>query len=219
MKHFSGPLVILAVIFATVSFAQTKSAKPQQTAKSMSPKSVEQRIQDLQALLKEQWEYTLRTSPEFASILGDKRYNDKLSDFSQAAIERDLQQSRIFLQKFEAIDTTGFPEQEKLNRDLMVNNLRQQLEGARFKSWEMPVNQFIGIHIDLPQLVTSLSFATVKDYEDYIARLKQVPRAFEETMIQMRNGTKDKLMPPKILLPLVANQAENIAKQKPEETP
>src|SRR5947208_10892374 len=88
----------------------------------------------LDALLNEQWEYTLRTSPEFASILGDKRYNDKLADYSQAAIDRDIQQNRIFLKKFEAVDTTGFSEQEKLNRDLMVSNLRKQLEGVKFKN-------------------------------------------------------------------------------------
>jgi uncharacterized protein (DUF885 family) len=164
----------------------------------------------LHELLSEQWEYTLRTSPEFASILGDKRYNDKLSDLSQAAIESDLHQARVFLQKYEAIDTTG---------DLMVRNLHQQLDNAKFKDWEMPVSQFGGIHIDAPQLVSSLSFSTVKDYEDYIARLKQIPRVFDETTIQMRKGMKDGLMPPRILLVQVAEQTEGIAKQKPEETP
>ncbi|HCX30397.1 MAG TPA: DUF885 domain-containing protein [Blastocatellia bacterium] len=197
--------------FGTLTEANSIHSTPAQ--------SVEQRIKKLHDLLNEQWEYVLRTSPEFASIIGDKRYNDKLSDFSQAAIDSDLRQTRIFLQKFEAIDTTGFPEQEQLNRDLMVRNLRQQLEAAKFKEWEMPVTQFGGIHIDAAQLVSSLSFSTVKDYEDYIARLKQMPRAFAETMIQMRNGMKDGLMPPKILLVQVAEQAEGIAKQKPEETP
>ena len=204
--------IILCVIAGAV-VAQPKSRG------AMRKQSVEQRVKKLHDLLAEQWEYTLRTSPEFASILGDKRYNDKLSDFSQAAIDSDLRQARIFLQKFEAIDTTGFPEQEQLNRDLMVRDLRQQLEAAKFKEWEMPVSQFGGIHIDSPQLVTSLSFSTVKDYEDYIARLKQIPRAFNETMIQMRKGMKDGLMPPRILLLQVAEQTEGIAKQKPEETP
>ncbi|HXN75120.1 MAG TPA: DUF885 family protein, partial [Gemmatimonadaceae bacterium] len=128
-------------------------------------------VKGLHELLNEQWEYTLRTSPEFASILGDKRYNDKLSDFSQAAIDRDLAQNRVFLKKFEAVNTAGFPEQEKLNRDLMVRNLRETLDAAKFREWEMPVSQMNGIHIDAPQLVTSLSFETVKDYDDYIARL------------------------------------------------
>src|SRR5215470_19636484 len=100
--------------------------------------SVATRVAQLHQLLDEQWEYTLRTNPEYASILGDKRYNDKLSDNSQAAIDSDLSQTKVFLQKFEAIDATGFPEQEQLNRDLMILNLRDRLEGAKFKDWEMP---------------------------------------------------------------------------------
>jgi uncharacterized protein (DUF885 family) len=180
---------------------------------------VDTRRKQLDSLLKDQWEYALRTSPEFASILGDKRYNDKLTDFSQAAIERDQKVTRDYLKKFEAIDTTGFPEQEKLNKDLMVRNLRNSVEDEKFKGWEMPVNQFNGIHIDFPQLISSLSFTTVKDYDDFIARLKQLPRLFDETTVQMRKGMKDNLMPPEILLTQVAEQAENIAKLKPEATP
>jgi uncharacterized protein (DUF885 family) len=205
-------LCITCAFIQSVALANKSRPLPQQ-------QSVAQRVKQLHELLSEQWEYTLRTSPEFASILGDKRYNDKLSDLSQAAIESDLHQTRVFLQKFEAIDTTGFPEQEQLNRDLMVRNLHQQLDNAKFKDWEMPVSQFGGIHIDTPQLVSSLSFSTVKDYEDYIARLKQIPRVFDETTIQMRKGMKDGLMPPTILLVQVAEQTEGIAKQKPEETP
>ena len=180
---------------------------------------VAERIKQLQTLLNEQWQYTLRNEPEFASILGDRRYNDRLSDFSQAAIDRDQRATREFLAKFEAIDTTGFPEQEKLNRDLMVRRLREQVEGEKFRSWLMPVTQFQGLHIDLPQLVTVLPFETTKDYEDYIARLKQIPRAFDETIIQMRNGKKAGLMPPKILLVQVVEQARAIASQPPAASP
>jgi len=211
LRLFMMSIVLCAA--TAVAFAQPKPRGPMRT------QSVEQRVKKLHELLNEQWEYTLRTSPELASIIGDKRYNDKLSDFSQAAIDADLRQARIFLQKFQAIDPTGFPEQEQLNRDLMVRDLRERLEAAKFKEWEMPVTQFGGLHIDTPQFVTSLSFSTVKDYEDYIARLKQLPRAFDETMIQMRKGMRDGLMPPKILLVQVAEQAEEIAKQKSEETP
>jgi uncharacterized protein (DUF885 family) len=210
----------LLMLCTAVSFIKPNaSAQMKSPSKHVQVPTVEQRVKKLHSFLDEQWEYTMRTNPEFASILGDKRYNDKLSDFSQAAIDSDLRQARLFLQKFEAIDTTGFPEQEQLNRDLMVRNLRQQLESAKFKEWEMPVTQFGGIHIDSPQLVSSLPFSTVKDYEDYIARLKQFPRAFNEVMTQMRNGMNDQLMPPRILLVQVAEQTESIAGQKPEETP
>src|ERR1043165_9912413 len=87
--------------------------------------SLEARRKQLNDLLAEQWEYVLRTSPEFASILGDKRYNDQVSDFSQKAIDDDLAKTREFLTRFEAIDTTGFAEQEALNKTLMVRQLKE----------------------------------------------------------------------------------------------
>ena len=214
--NFIFRIFLLSIILCALAGAVIALPKSRGT---MSKLSVEQRVKQLHDLLNEQWEYTLRTSPEFASILGDKRYNDKLSDLSQAAIDKDLKQTGVFLKEFEAIDTTGFPEQEQLNRDLMVRDLRQRLEAAKFKDWEMPVSQFGGIHIDTPQFVSSLSFSTVKDYDDYIARMKQLPRVFEETITQMRKGMRDRLMPPKILLVQVAEQTEEIAKQKAEETP
>jgi uncharacterized protein (DUF885 family) len=183
------------------------------------PNSLESRRQALNDLLHEQWEYTMRTSPIYASILGDKRYNDKVDDFSQQAIDDNIEQSRRFLARFEAIDTTGFPDQEILNQQLMVRDLRMGLEGARFKPWEMPVNQFNGIHIDAPQLVSVLSFENVKDYEDYIARLKQLPRLFDQNIVQMQKGMADGLMPPKILLEQVVTQANGIATTAVEQSP
>ena len=87
---------------------------------------VEGRRKALNDLLAERWEYTLRTSPIFASMLGDKRWNDKLDDFSQKAIDDDLEQSKKDLARFEAVDTAGFPEQEILNKTLMVRDLQMR---------------------------------------------------------------------------------------------
>jgi uncharacterized protein (DUF885 family) len=207
------PKLSTVVVFALVFCAASGMA--QRTASS----DLETRRKALDGLLAEQWEYRLRTDPEFATIIGDKRYNDRLDEYSQKAIDEDLEQTKRFLARFETIDTTGFPEQETLNKALMVRQLRQQLEEAHFKPWEMPVSQFSGIHIDLPQLVTLLPFTNVKDYEDYIARLKQVPRVFEENMGQMQNGMHDGLMPPRFLLEKVVTQAQAIADMSPEKTP
>jgi uncharacterized protein (DUF885 family) len=77
--------------------------------------TLDARRKALNDLLAEQWEYNLRTSPVFASSLGDKRWNDKLNDFSQEFIDKDLLETQKFLIRFEAIDTTGFPQQEILN--------------------------------------------------------------------------------------------------------
>ncbi|MYM41841.1 DUF885 domain-containing protein [Duganella qianjiadongensis] len=173
----------------------------------------------LNQLIKEQWEYSMKNSPEWASLLGDKRYNDKWSDFSQAGIEADLKKSADFLKRFEAIDTAGFPLQEQLNRELMLRQLRESVAGARFKDWEMPLAQNSGIHIDLPQIVSALPFETVKDYEDYIARLHALPKLFEQTRIQMEKGVQDKLMPPKFLIPKIVKQCEDVAAMKPADSP
>ncbi|MEE9578552.1 MAG: DUF885 family protein, partial [Gemmatimonadota bacterium] len=154
----------------------------------------------LGALLEEQWEYTMRTSPEWASMLGDKRYNDQISDFSEEAIETRLAESREFLERFEAIDTSGFTVQEALNRDLMVHRLQRGIEGARFKPWRMPVNQMSGVHLMAPQMVSMLSYTEVKDYDDLIARYRKLPTAFDQTIDHMRKGMDEGLIPPKFLL-------------------
>src|SRR5712691_11308459 len=117
MKWFLSLLAVLAMLCTAASYNELDSsamAKPlgptqaRSTSKHVRKStgttnlpSVDRRVNKLHGLLAEQWEYTLRTSPEFASILGDKRYNDKLSDFSQTAIESDLRRQRIFLRQFE----------------------------------------------------------------------------------------------------------------------
>jgi uncharacterized protein (DUF885 family) len=211
MRFLIYLLTAALLIPATVAAANQPAAN--QSA------DLEARRKALSDLLHEQWEYTMRRNPIYASILGDKRYNDKLDDFSQQAIDDNLEQTRRFLDRFEAIDTAGFPEQEVLNKELMVRDLKMDLEGARFKPWEMPVNQFSGIHIDAPQLVSVLSFESVKDYEDYITRLKLLPVLFDQTTEQMRKGMAAGLMPPKILLEKVVTQANGIATTPVDQTP
>jgi len=181
--------------------------------------TLEARRKALNSLLDEQWEYTLRTSPIFASFLGDKRWNDKLDDLSPEAIYENLNQTQKFLVRFQAIDTTGFPEQEALNQELMVRDLQMTLEGARFKDWEMPVDQQNGVQLLLPQLVLILSFESIKDYEDYISRLNQMPRLLDQTIALMRAGVKDKLMPPRFVLDKVADQCNDLAGNAPDKSP
>jgi len=173
----------------------------------------------LDSLIKEQWEYTMRTSPEWASLMGDKRFNDRWSDFSQAGIDADIRASAEFLKRFEAIDTAGFPLQEQLNRELMLRQLRQTIDGARFKDWEMPLAQNSGIHVDGPMIISALNFETVKDYEDYIKRLHALPKLFEQTRVQMDKGVQDKLMPPQFLIPKIVKQCEDVAAMKPADSP
>lgn len=181
--------------------------------------NVEARRKALSDLLSERWEYTMRTNPIFASTIGDKRYNDQLEDLSQEAIDKDLRETQKFLARLEAVDTSGFPEQEALNKALLVRDLKMELEGARFTPWEMPVDQQNGIQIYLPDLVTVLSFQSVKDYDDYISRLRKIPKALDQVTVRMRKGMSDNLMPPRFLLEKALGQCNAIAVQSPEKSP
>lgn len=50
----------------------------------------------LNQLLQEQWEYTLKNSPETATVLGDLRYNDRWTEFSKTQIEKDKKYAKFF---------------------------------------------------------------------------------------------------------------------------
>ncbi|SPF44165.1 conserved exported hypothetical protein [Candidatus Sulfotelmatobacter kueseliae] len=181
--------------------------------------SLENRRQQLLSLFDEEWQYELRTNPEFATVLGDPRYNDRLRDNSPEFFQSDLEQERRFLARFEAIDPAGFSEQDTLSRELMIRELRQEIEGAQFKPWEMPVNQMGGPHLEMPDLVVLTPFNTVVDYENYVARLRQIPRLFDQVMANMRQGMRDGLMPPRYLLEKVAAEADGIAGNAGEASP
>jgi uncharacterized protein (DUF885 family) len=197
------------------------AAPPTSVATAPAPVSppvsnVEACREQLKTIIADQWEYTLRTSPELASILGDKRYNDRWSDLSDKAVHDDLEESRRYLTKLEAVDPQGFPEQERLNKALLARKLHLALEGARYERWLMPVNQFSSPHIDIPELVSLLQFTSVKDYDDYVTRLHTLPAVMDQIVTNLRKGMAKGLMPPKILLGKVAQQAEDIARPAPE---
>ena len=178
--------------------------------------SVSDRSKELNKLFSDIWEDRLKHNPEFASQLGDKRYNDQLSDYSAKEVNAALERGLGYIQRLGAIDTTGLPQQERLSAELMLRSLTDDQEGAKFKEWEMPVDQFNGFHVALPQLIEVLTFETVKDYDDYIARMKQVPRAFSQIRVNMENGMADGHIPPQYILEKVLAQAQTLANQKPE---
>ncbi|HXI14396.1 MAG TPA: DUF885 family protein [Thermoanaerobaculia bacterium] len=192
------------------------TALPVTAASERSASDLDTRRVALRKLLNEHWQYSLSIAPEFASILGDKRWNDQVSDLSRGAVNAQLAKSRRFLRRFKEIDASGFSDQERLNKDLMVDQLENEVAISRFRTWEMPVNQMGGIHLQTPQLVSIFPFDTVKDYNDYIARMRKFPASIDQTIRHMRSGINRRLMPPRFLLDKVVAQSEGIASQTPE---
>jgi uncharacterized protein (DUF885 family) len=183
------------------------------------PQSLEDRRKALNQVFSDAWEDNLRHSPEFASSIGDKRYNDQISDQSVKAYNEGLEREQGFLLRLAAIDPTGFTAQEVISRDLLLRQYAEDEEASQFKEWEMPLNQMGGIHTLYPQLVAQLEFKTVKDYDDWIARLHAIPRAFEQVTNNMSIGVEDRRVPPKFLLEKALDQVKELAHQKPEDSP
>jgi uncharacterized protein (DUF885 family) len=173
----------------------------------------------LNSLFQDYWEDNLKHSPEFASMLGDKRYNDQISDYSVKAYNDMLAREQGFMMRLAAIDTTGLTDQDKISRDLLMRQFAEDQEAAEFKEWEMPVNQMSGFHTTYPQLAPQLSFTTVKDYDDWIARLHAIPKAFDQTSTDMSIGIDDHRLPPKYILQMALEQVKELANQKPEDSP
>ncbi|MBS1814350.1 MAG: DUF885 domain-containing protein [Acidobacteria bacterium] len=207
LKSVLRSIAVAAVLCSTVPNALHAQADPVERSRT------------LNALFKEYWEDLLLHSPETATYLGDKRYNDRWSDYSAAGVADQLRREREFIERLGAIDTKGLSDQDKLSAELLMRSLVDDQESARFKEWEMPVNQFNGIHTSLPQLVAVTPFENVKDYDDYIKRLNGVPHVFSQVMEDMDAGIRDGRVPPKFLLEKVVVQVNAIIAPKPEDSP
>ena len=178
-------------------------------------KPVADRLAAQNALFDEQYESDLRNFPTRATAYGDYRYNDKIGDYSLAAVAERNQTDRGFLSRLNAIGTDGFSDQDQLSHDLLVRVLEQRIADFNLKEYEMPVNQFSGVHTAVADLPLAVPLDSVKHYEDYIARLHQIPRALSQITEILRAGMKDNLMPVRFLLEKISAQCQGIIDSNP----
>lgn len=205
--------LLLAIVVFLIVFSSSQESPAQQSRGANGKRA------GLLSLFDEEWQHELRTNPEMATLLGDKRYNDRLTDYSPAAYKADLEQRKQFLVRAEAIDPSGLPPQDALSRELFIRNLRLAIEGAQFKPWEMSVNQMDGIHLGLLEQVNLAPFNDVRDYENYLSRLHQLPKAFDQVIANLRQGMQDHLLPPRYLLDKVAVEADDVAQNSGDLSP
>ena len=199
-------LAASAVFLATVSlFAQA-------------PSSLESRLAAQNTLFDESWQTNLKMNPTLATAVGDYRYNDQLGDYSLAASAARHQRDVADLARIKAIDAAGFPEQDLISHDLFQRQLQQRVEDYDLKEYEMPLSASGGgggIHANLADLPLSMPFDSVKHYEDYIARLHQIPKAFQQTEEVLRAGVSDRLVPVKFIAEKVPDQANGVITANP----
>ena len=193
------------MIFAVLAAMSSASAQE---------KPLAQELNDLYAA---EWEITLREAPTFASHLGDLRYNDRWPDVSLAAIERRHEHQREVLARLQAIDASQLAASDRLNYLLYRHQTETDLAEYPFRWWLVPLNQREGIQ-DENSLADSLRFQTVKDYEDWIARLKAFPAYLDQTLGLMRQGIKEKIVQPKVVMRRIPEQIKRQIVDDPAES-
>ncbi len=155
----------------------------------------------------EAWERDLRDNPTFASALGDRRYNDKWPDLSIASIKRQHENDKQILAGLSEIDRSSLPTAEQLNYDLFKDNYEDRVAGFSFRMYLIPLNQRGGVQTQ-NELTERLRFTTVKDFEDWTARMAQLDRLVEQTMDLMRTGIEQNVLPPEIVMGRVPDQIQ-----------
>jgi uncharacterized protein (DUF885 family) len=177
--------------------------------------SAQERLAEQNALFDEEYESELKTHPEQATAYGDYRYNDQLNDYSLAGAASQHQRDEDVLARLKRIPVGGFAEQDVLSHQVMQRVLEQRIANFDFKEYEMPVNQMDGPQVHLADLPLAVPFDTLKQYEDYIARLHQIPRVFTQTEEVLRAGKTDGLMPVRFLLEKVPGQCLGVIAADP----
>jgi uncharacterized protein (DUF885 family) len=177
--------------------------------------SVAEHVAKQNALFEEFYQVGLKNSPERATSIGDYRYNAQLSDASLAQIARQHAENDAFLARLRAIPITGMAETDRLSHELLERQLTRADISYELKNYEMPINQQGGIHTSLADLPLSVPLDSVRHYEDYIARLHQIPRVLKQTTEVLRAGEKDGLMPPKLVVDQLPGQCEGIVAANP----
>ena len=160
---------------------------------------------DFQALVDEHWEWTLSNSPEMASALGDRRFNQAWQDKSIDAIEQRHKQARDFLRRAYAIDRNALGDDEQLNYELFRRQLQDEVDEHQFKGYLLPFSQRGGVQ-NLNNLTNQLSFATVQDYDDWLARLGKIDEVIDQTIKLAERGRKSGIVLPRILMERIPDQ-------------
>jgi uncharacterized protein (DUF885 family) len=157
--------------------------------------------QQARALFDADWQWRMQAQPEYATMVGDYRFDATLSDTSLAGARAALVQQRRALEQARAIERDKLSAQNQLSHDLFIYQKEQQLRATAFFPYNpQPLTNLQGIHIGLVQLVAQMPFATEADYRNYLARLDALPLHVSGLVEQMREGMRSGWMPPKAAL-------------------
>jgi uncharacterized protein (DUF885 family) len=213
--------VSLTLVFlSSVAFAQP--ARPDWKARMealRASQGKEPEAKRLEALLALTWEYTMTEYPEWATDVGYAGQDARWTDNSLEAIARRAAEVELSDRVLRSIDRGALPPADQLNYDLFRRGVDETLEGRRFKSEYVPINQMGGIQQSVANLLGRTSARTVKRAEDMVARLEAVPALVDQTIVLLKKGMEAGITPPRITLRDVPPQIQSQIVDDPMKSP
>ncbi|GAA4865267.1 DUF885 domain-containing protein [Luteimonas vadosa] len=204
-------------VLLSVAFYLLLAAGPLQAQDAGQPPRNAQAIA-LHALFDAEWERDMRESPETATYRGDDRYNDRWTDISLAAIERRQAEDRAVLARLEAIDRSALSVEDRLSYDVFLWQQRKAVERQKYKEFQRAVSQRGGIQ-NAENIAEVLRFRSAKDYRDWLARMRAIPRQVADTTALLREGAAAGNVPPRVLMQRVPDQVNAQIVEDPASSP
>lgn len=157
-------------------------------------------VTKLHALFDKAWEAALREEPLFATSVGRHEYNDRLPSATPADLKKQYERIQSHLKELAAIDRAKLPRIEAENYDIFKRQLEDAIAGYELGDWQITFNSDSGFHTGFSRLGKEVPLTTVKDYENYIARLRAWPQHVREQIANMREGLKRGMTVPRVTL-------------------
>lgn len=186
------PALILAVIALLVAAPSGWAAPPEPEAR-------------LRALFDDSWERELAMNPLAATYQGDARFNDRWPDQSAAAIEARHRHDREVLAQLATIPRAALTPAAQLDYDLFEREYRGRLALHPFKPWLYDINHRGGIQT-LSEVAELLPFQSVKDYEDWIKRLKAVDVLVDQHIALLDQAVREGRTQPRVVMQRIPAQ-------------
>jgi uncharacterized protein (DUF885 family) len=176
--------------------------------------------EQLHQLLEADWERGLRDYPEYATFLGDTRYNDRWTDWSPAAVEARDAADRAVLDQLARIARNKLSVADQVNFDLFKQRAEIGAAYQRFRPQEIPLSPIgfdgFGSAATLAQIQP---FATAADYDKWIKRLQAYGTLVDQNIALMRAGMAAKRVPPREPMTRLSAQLRGFVTDKPEDNP
>jgi uncharacterized protein (DUF885 family) len=171
----------------------------------------------LAAFFASEWDWTMEQNPTWASRLGDRRWNDRWEDVSLENLRRQQEHRTAALAALERIGRASLNPGDQISYDIFKYQYAAEVEGFQYEQYLIRTNTYDGVQ-NAENIVDSLRFETVKDYEDWIQRLHRLPAYVDQNAALMRRGIARNVLLPKVIMRRIVEQVEHLATQPPSES-